>query len=249
MALKGLQDRIVLVTGGVSGIGRATADRLVEEGARVAIVDVDSDGIEGAVGELGEERALGVTADVSQEEQVTAAFAAAREHFGRVDAVHNNAGIEGTPTPLVDASIEEFDRVVSVNLRGAFLVLREMLRTAAAQGGPAWIVNTASGTGVHAVPGLAAYSATKAGVISLTRVAAVEAAPTGVRVNAVVPGPIDTPLLANLPEDVRAGAAASLPIGRIGVPEEVAAAVVWLLSDESPFVTGAFFAVDGGETA
>jgi NAD(P)-dependent dehydrogenase (short-subunit alcohol dehydrogenase family) len=249
VALKGLQDRVVLVTGGASGIGRATVDRLVDEGARVACVDVDVAGIERAVGELGEERVFGVTADVSREEEVVAAFAAVRDHFGRVDAVHNNAGIEGSPTPLVDASITEFDRVVSVNLRGAFLVLREMLRTAADQGGPAAIVNTASGTGVHAVAGLAAYSATKAGVISLTRVAAVEAAAAGVRVNAVVPGPIDTPLLGNLAEEVRAGAVAGLPIGRIGMPEEVAAVVVWLLSDESPFVTGAFFAVDGGETA
>jgi NAD(P)-dependent dehydrogenase (short-subunit alcohol dehydrogenase family) len=246
--LKGLEGRVVLVTGGASGIGRATVDRLVEEGASVAIADVDADGIERALAEHGEERVHGVPTDVSKESDVEAAFAATRERFGRVDGLHNNAGIEGLPSPFADASIEEFDTLVAVNLRGAFLVLREMLRTAAAQGGPAVVVNTSSGTAVHGVPQLAAYSATKAGMVALTRVAAIEGAPD-VRVNAVIPGPIDTPLLHKLPQEVKDGAAAGTRLGRLGHPEEVAALVAWLLSDESPYVTGSLYTVDGGETA
>jgi NAD(P)-dependent dehydrogenase (short-subunit alcohol dehydrogenase family) len=249
VGLMGLEDRVCVVTGGASGIGRATVDRLVSEGARVAIVDVDATGMERAARDLGVERVLALTADVSSEDDVAGAFAAARERFGRVDAVHNNAGIEAAVAPLADVDMAEFDRVVRVNLRGSFLVLREMLRTALDQGSPATVVNTASGAGVHAVPRFAAYSATKAGVIQLTRSAAREYAAAGVRVNAVVPGPIETPLFAALPDEFREGAMAGIPLGRLGRVEEVAALTAWLLSDECPFATGGIYSVDGGETA
>jgi NAD(P)-dependent dehydrogenase (short-subunit alcohol dehydrogenase family) len=248
VALKGLSRRIAIVTGGASGIGLASATRLVAEGALVAIVDIDGAAAERALGQVGGE-AIAVQADVSSEADVVRAFVEVRERFGRVDALHNNAGIEGVAAPIADSEVEQLDRLLAVNVRGCYLVLREMLRAAAAQGSPATIVNTASGTALHAVPGMGQYAATKAAVIALTRNAAVEVAGSGVRVNAVVPGPIDTPLFERLPAEVQAGVEASLPVGRVGLPEEVAALVAWLLSDESPFVAGGIYTVDGAETA
>jgi 3alpha(or 20beta)-hydroxysteroid dehydrogenase len=249
MSLKGLEGRVTLVTGGASGIGLATATRLVAEGGRVALVDLNGEICESAALGLGADRATAITADVSSEQDVARAFAEAGERLGHVDALYNCAGIEGKPAPIVDSEVEQFDALLRVNLRGTYLCMREMLRIAAAHEAPAAIVNTASGTALHAVPGMGQYAATKAAVISLTRNAAVEVAASGVRVNAVVPGPVDTALFARLPEDRKRGAAAALPIGRVGQPEEIAALVAWLLSDESPFVTGAVYTVDGAETS
>jgi NAD(P)-dependent dehydrogenase (short-subunit alcohol dehydrogenase family) len=248
MALKGLAGRTAIVTGGASGIGFASASRLVAEGAQVAVVDVDGAAAERAVEQLGAE-AIAVQADVSSEADVARAFAAVQERLGPVDALHNNAGIEGVAAPIADGDVEQLDRLLAVNVRGTYLVLREMLRAAIAREAPATIVNTASGTALHAVPGMGQYAATKAAVIALTRNAAVEVAGAGIRVNAVVPGPIDTPLFERLPADVQAGVRASLPIGRVGLPAEVAALTAWLLSDESPFVAGGVYTVDGAETA
>jgi NAD(P)-dependent dehydrogenase (short-subunit alcohol dehydrogenase family) len=249
MALKGLTDRIVLVTGGASGIGLATATRLLEEGARVAIVDIDAEAIDRELDRLDRDRVLGVVADVSAETDVARAFSEAHARFGRIDAVHNNAGIERPPAALVDTKLSEFEQLIAVNLKGAYLVLREMLRTATRQDSPATIVNTSSGTALHTVPGMGLYAATKAALISLTRTAAVEMAGAGVRVNAIVPGPIDTHLFARISPDVRAKVEAGVPAGRIGTPEEVAALAAWLLSDESAFVNGGVYTVDGAETA
>jgi NAD(P)-dependent dehydrogenase (short-subunit alcohol dehydrogenase family) len=250
MALRGLQDRIVVVTGAAAGIGFATVQRLLAEGARVALVDVDERALGRAVGELAAgERTLAVQADVCLEDDVARAFATVQERLGPVGGLHNNAGIEGSVAPLAELPADAFDQVVRVNLRGAFLMLREMLRSAQARGAAATIVNTASGAGLHAIPGFGAYSATKAGVVSLTRTAAKEYARAGIRVNAVVPGPVDTELFGRLPDELRAGAIAAIPQGRLGLPEEVAALTAWLLSDESPFVNGGIYAVDGGELA
>jgi NAD(P)-dependent dehydrogenase (short-subunit alcohol dehydrogenase family) len=248
MGLKGLKDRVTIVTGAGSGIGLASARRLAAEGARVAIVDRDGDAAERAAHELGA-ATLAVRADVSSEDEVVAAFALVRDHFGQIGALHNNAGIEGDSAPLLESDVTQFDQLWAVNVRGAYLVLREMLRDAAASGTAATIVNTASGTALHAVPGMGQYAATKAAVLALTRNAAVENAGSGVRVNAVVPGPVDTPLFDRLSEAVKAGVEAALPIGRVGRAEEVAALVAWLLSDESPYVCGGAFTVDGAETA
>jgi NAD(P)-dependent dehydrogenase (short-subunit alcohol dehydrogenase family) len=249
VALKGLQDRVVIVTGGGSGIGRATAERLAAEGALVAVVDIDAGAAEAVAGAIGSDRALALVADVSSEADVRSYFEQTAARFGRVDSLHNNAGIEGPLAPLVDFELDAFQRLVRINYQGVFLNLREMLRTARSQGTPATIVNTSSGTALHGVPQLGAYGSTKAAIAGLTRAAAVEAAADGVRVNAVAPGPVETALFARMPDEFRAGVQSILPQGRLGEAHEVAALVAFLLSDEAPFITGAVYPIDGGELA
>jgi NAD(P)-dependent dehydrogenase (short-subunit alcohol dehydrogenase family) len=245
--MAGLVDgKATIVTGGASGIGRAAAARLVQEGARVAIVDIDGEAVELAASELG---VIGLTGDVSSETDVGRYFGEAIERLGPLHSLHNNAGIEGPLAELVDFELEEFQRLVRVNYQGVFLNLREMLRTARRQGSSATIVNTSSGTAMHGVPQLGAYGSTKAAILGLTRSAAVENAAAGIRVNAVVPGPIETPLFQRFPDEFRSGVAGFIPQGRLGTAEEVAALTAFLLSDEAPFITGGVYPVDGGELA
>jgi NAD(P)-dependent dehydrogenase (short-subunit alcohol dehydrogenase family) len=242
---RGLDERVVAISGGASGLGLATAQRLLSEGARVALLDID--GPERAATQLGE-RAIGVRLDVADEAEVERAFEAVGAQWGRIDALFNNAGVGSASRPLIETELADLERMLRVNVTGAFLCMRELLRRALAARTPASIVNTASGTATRGAPNLGAYAASKAAVIAMTRTAALEVAPT-IRVNAVLPGPIDTPMTAGMPASVRERVSARVPAGRFGTAQEVAGLVAWLLSDEAHYVTGALYAIDGGETA
>lgn len=245
-------DTVAIVTGGGSGIGRATSTRLAADGASVVVADVAVDAGEETVAHI---RADGGTAhfvhtDVTESESVAAMVAEATDVFGPPAVAINNAGIAGENVPTADLSVDDWDRVTDVNLKGVWLSLRHELPVMADHGGGA-VVNTASISGMAAV-GPAPYVASKHGVIGLTRVAATEYAADGVRVNAVCPGFIDTPLLD--PAREAAGEALNLaveaqPLSRLGEPEEIADAVAWLCSDEASFATGNAFPIDGGYLA
>lgn len=246
-----LAGKVALVTGGASGIGRATALRMAEEGARVLVADRDGGGAArtaDTIAQAGGE-ARGVACDVTSEAEVAAMVAAALDAWGRLDCAFNNAGVApAEPTPLAEIPPEEWARVLAVNLTGVFLCLRHEIPAMAAGGGGA-IVNTASIAGRIALPKAGAYVAAKHGVIGLTRSAALDHAPQNIRVNAVCPGYVETPLAARSIERRREAILARMPLGRIGTVEEIAEAVTWLCSDQSRFVTGEALAVDGGHTA
>jgi len=246
--MKGLNEKVVLVTGGANGIGRATVERLAAEGAKVAIVDIDREKALEVAGTIGGDT-LGVGGDVSSETDVKGYFAEVGKHFGRIDALHNNAGIEGPTALVVDLQLADIERLTAVNYLGIFLNLREMLRLARDTETPKNIVNTASLTGLAGAPFLGAYAAVKAAVISLTRTAALENASTGTRINAVVPGPTDTQMFERVDPEYRKMIEDLMPVGRFGRAEEVAAMVAFLLSDEAPYATGALYPVDGGGSA
>lgn len=249
---------VVVVTGGASGIGRAVVERLHDGGARVVVVDRDEAAVARLLATLGGERAEGVVADVAEEADVERYLEAAIARFGRLDGLHANAGIEAPAVPLWETDPSDFDRLMAVNLRGAYLALRGALRELVRQGEGGAIVTTASTMGVRGRPNIGPYSASKAGVIALTRTAAREAGPLGIRVNSVLPGPTSTPMLDRTaaevispddPDALGREIRKSVPLGRLGRPEEVAALVVWLLGDESSFVSGGVFTADGGEIA
>jgi NAD(P)-dependent dehydrogenase (short-subunit alcohol dehydrogenase family) len=250
MPLAGLDGKVVIVTGGAAGIGRAVVERLLAEGSSVVAVDV-------ADVDLSDERLLPVQADVSTEEGTERYFEAALERFGRVDGLHANAGIAEPGPTIAETEPADFDRMLAVNLRGAFLAIRRMLRTLDAQGTKGSIVATSSVLGLHGMAGSGSYCASKAGVIALTKTAAIEAGPAGHRVNAILPGPIDTPMAARiregLPAEEQEAFSRSLvdlvPLARFGQAAEVAALVAWLLSDESSYATGGVYSIDGGQAA
>lgn len=252
-----LSDKIALVTGAGAGIGRATAMKFAEEGAKVVVSDIDPVGGQETVDlvRTGGGEASFIRADVSSPADVAAMVQHVIATYGQLDCACNNAGIEGKIAPLADQGEASFDRVLSVNLRGVFLCLRaeiaEMLKT----GGGA-IVNLSSVAGLVGFAGLSPYVASKHGVNGLTKNAALEYAKHGIRVNSICPGGIDTRMLDSLAEQSTGGSmdtsemmAPLHPIGRIGTPDEVANLIAWLCSDRASFVTGAHVPIDGGYVA
>ncbi|MFF0425886.1 SDR family NAD(P)-dependent oxidoreductase [Streptomyces sp. NPDC004520] len=242
-----LDGRVVLVTGAARGQGEQEVRLFAAEGAKVVLGDVLDEAGEALAKELGEERAAYVRLDVTSEDDWTAAVAAARERFGKIDGLVNNAGILRF-NELVSTPLDEFRAIVSVNQTGCFLGIRTVAPEIAAAGGGT-IVNTASYTGITGMAGVGAYAASKHAVLGLTRVAALELAAKGIRVNAVCPGAIDTPM--SNPEGVDPAATAELyrklvPLGRIGRPEEVAALALFLTGEDSAYITGQPFVIDGG---
>lgn len=240
-------DRVALVTAGAQGIGEAIALRLAREGARVVVSDINDEAGAQTVDEITEAggSALFHHTDVSKPDGMSDLLAFTLERCGRLDLAVNNAGIGAMPKLLHDVSLDEWTRTIDVTLTGTYLSMQAELAHFAEQGSGA-IVNIASIAGLRATPQLTPYGASKHGVVSLTRSAAIEYAASGIRVNAIAPGAIETQALASLPDDAKAGYAAEIPMRRLGQPNEIANAVVWLLSDEASFVTGAVLPVDGG---
>jgi len=248
-----MDGRAAIVTGGGSGIGRAVARRLAEAGARVAIVDIDGEAAEKVAADL--PGAIAVAADVRQEAEVSKYVGRAIDSFGGIDLFFNNAGLLGRPAPLIESTVADFDLIFGVNTRGAYFGLRDVGKIMTEQGRGGAIVCTASVAGLRSSPGVGLYSASKWAVIGLTRTAAKELAPAGIRVNAICPGTTITnfgtpPGSADEAETARwAGYLAKVPLGRFGSGDDQALAAAWLLSDAAAFVSGEVLVVDGGQEA
>ena len=245
--------QVALVTGASSGMGLATTRAFAAAGASVVLADVNADALASAVDALtaAGHSAIGVRCDVSDEQQVTALLRRTVEAYGRLDMAFNNAGIQAPPTDAADEPAALFDKVNAINLRGVWTCMKHELKQMREQGSGA-IVNCSSLGGLVGLPGRAAYHASKHGVIGLTRSAALEYAPRGIRINAICPGTIATPMVTDMlakGELELAAAIANQPIARLGEPEEIAASVLWLCSPGASFVIGVALPVDGGYTA
>ena len=253
--MRGLRDKRVLISGGSSGIGKAAAQRFLEEGARVFFCGLDADEVHAAVAELEEFGTVsGIPADVSHEDNVTRLVGSARETLGGIDVLINNAGIAWRE-PFLRITPSHWDRIITVNLRGMFLVAQAVARVLVDQGAGGVIVNMSSTNGLGGEADYAHYNASKGGTLLLTKTMAVELGQYGIRVNALCPGYIETPLNAAISADLGghdfAGAYArsSIPLGRPGRSSEVAAVYAFLASDDASFITGAEIVIDGGQLA
>jgi NAD(P)-dependent dehydrogenase (short-subunit alcohol dehydrogenase family) len=251
-----LDDKVAIVTGGAGGIGAATALLFAQEGARVLLVDRDEQALRTAAESIDQDRVAICAADVSSPTDTERYVATAVERLGGLDILFSNAGIEGAVAPIRAGSLEEFDRVIAVNLRGVWLALRAAIPRIAERGGGS-IVITSSVAGLVGSPGLAPYVASKHALIGLAKAAAIECAPLGIRVNCVNPGPIENRMMRSIEEQLSPGSAdkakqgflSLVPLGRYGRNEEIARLVLFLASDDSSYSTGSVFVADGGFVA
>jgi NAD(P)-dependent dehydrogenase (short-subunit alcohol dehydrogenase family) len=240
-------NKVAFVTGAASGIGRAAALAFAAEGARVVILDRSADAlktVEASVKDAGGE-VLAIACDVSSPDQVEAAVKQVVDRFGQLDIAFNNAGVENKAAPVHEIDLAEWDRIIGINLRGTFTCMKHELAQMVKQGGGV-VVNTSSGAGIRGVAGGAAYAASKHAIIGLTRSAALDYAKQNIRVNAVLPGNIETPMMDRFTGGDIQKAIDLEPVGRLGKPEEIAEAVLWMASDLGGFVTGAATVIDGG---
>jgi NAD(P)-dependent dehydrogenase (short-subunit alcohol dehydrogenase family) len=244
---KRFEGKTAFFTGAASGIGRATAMAFAVEGARVVVTDR----VEAALQETAEYvkesggEVLAIACDVSKPEEIEAAVAQAVNTFGRIDCAFNNAGVENKATPLHEIELEEWDRILSINLRGTFVCMKHEIAQMVRQGSGV-VVNTSSGAGIRGVAGGASYAASKHAMIGMTKSAALDYAKQNIRVNCVLPGNIATPMMDRFTGGDIQKAIDLEPVGRLGKPEEIAEAVLWMCSDLGGFVTGASIVVDGG---
>ena len=245
-----MQGKTAIITGGGSGFGRETAIKLAQRGANISVVDVSKEQGEETVKlckQLGT-NAIFIEADVSKVEDVKRYVSQTVEHFGKIDLFFNNAGISGSGVRTLDCSEEEFDAIVNVNLKGAFYglkyVVNEMLKT-----GGGSIVNTASLGGIVGMPTLGPYSATKHGIVGLTKTIAGEYGRDNIRINAIAPGTNETPMVKAFPPEAIKAMGEAVPMGRLGQPHEVGNVVAFLLSDEASYIHGAVISIDGGSAA
>lgn len=242
--------KVALITGGARGIGQAMAERLVRDGAHVVIADIAETALQETASELGGE-SLAVVVDVTDEDSVASMVQATVDRFGRLDYAFNNAGISDLPKPLVDFDAESWHRMIAVNMTGIFYCMkheiRQLLTQAPNDERRGAIVNTSSGAGIIPAPGQPHYTAAKHGVLGLTKLGAQEYGAEGVRVNAICPGLTDTPMVSgSLPKEIVDQVLATMPGGKLGRPEDVAAAAIWLCSEDARWVNGQSLVVDGG---
>ncbi len=248
MSAPELEGRVAIVTGGGSGLGRASSHALGRAGATVLVADVDAAGGDETVAAIDGPAAF-LRVDVTEPDEVVGMVDHAVERFGRLDIAVNNAGMTGASAPTADYALDDWNRALALNLTGVFLCLKYEIAAMLASGDGGAIVNMASGAGLVGFAGLPAYVASKHGVVGLTRAAALEYVKAGIRINAVCPGSTRTPMLEGFMggnPDIERAMTAGVPLGRLGRPEEIAEAVVWLCSDAASFVVGHAMAVDGG---
>ena len=257
-----LEGKVAVITGATGGIGSAAARLFAEEGARLALVDLDEMALQETVRSIGEDRASYTVADVTQPDQTQGYIDAAVNRWGGIDVMLANAGIEGSVSPIPDYPIDVFDRVMAVNVRGVWLGIKYVVPVMRQRGGGS-IVITSSAAGISGTPDMSAYNTSKHAVIGLMRTAALEGAPSGIRVNTVNPAPIETRMMRSI-EEMRAATfddstitvertkqayAEGIPLARYGEPEEVAQLMLFLASNDSSYCTGGVYMVDGGRSA